>query len=65
MSIGLRIRFYRKSRELSQRELARRLRMAPPQLSRYETGRTEPGLVVLGRIAKALDVPLSDFLFGR
>lgn len=65
MDIGSRIRFYRTTRDLSQRELARRLRMAAPQLSRYETGRTQPGLTVLGRIARVLDVPVSDFLFGR
>jgi len=35
--------------------------MGAPQLSRYETGRTQPGLVVLNRIARVLDVPVSDF----
>ena len=64
-TVGVRIRFYRTLRELSQGALARRLRMSPAQLSRYETGHTEPGLPVLRRIAAALDVPLSDFFFGR
>jgi len=63
--IGSRIRFYRESRRLSQAALARRLGMASPQLCRYETGHTRPGLLVLGRIARALNVPLSDFLLGR
>lgn len=65
MDIGSRIRFYRRHRDLTQRQLASRLRMAASQLSRYETGRTEPTLSVLSRIAGALDVPVSDFLFGR
>ena len=65
MDVGSRIRFYRQACRLSQRELARRLRMAAPQLSRYETGRTQPGLKVLNRIARVLDVPVSDFFFGR
>lgn len=65
MNIGPRVRFYRKIRNLSQRQLASSLRMAPAQLSRYETGRTQPGLAVLRRIARALDVPVSDFFFER
>ena len=65
MNIGSRIRFYRKLRELSQRELASQMRMAPSQLSRYETGQSEPTLGVLRRIARALSVPVSDFFFGR
>jgi len=65
MTIGSRIQFYRRLRDLSQRELASRLRMAPSQLSRYENGRTQPGLAVLTRIARALGVSVSDFFFGR
>ena len=65
MDVGSRIRFYRRACRLSQRELARRLRMAAPQLSRYETGHTQPGLKVLDRIARVLDVPVSEFFFGR
>lgn len=65
MDIGSRIRFYRRLRDLSQRQLASRLGMAAPQLSRYETGHTQPTLSVLGRIARALDVSVSDFFFGR
>lgn len=65
MDIGSRIRFYRDLRGLSQRQLACRLHMAASQLSRYETGRTEPTLAVLARIARALKVSVSDFFFGR
>lgn len=65
MDVGSRIRFYRRLRYLSQRELASRLRMAPAQLSRYETGRTQPGLRTLSRISRELDVPVYDFFFGR
>jgi len=64
-TVGVRIRFYRTLRGLSQREFARRLRMSPAQLSRYETGHTEPRLPVLRRIARALNMPLSEFFYGR
>lgn len=65
MDVGSRIRFYRKLRDLSQGQLASRLRMAASQLSRYETGQTQPSLGVLGRLAKALGVSVSDFFYGR
>jgi len=65
VDVGSRIRLYRGARDLSQRELAHRLQMAPSQLSRYERGHTEPGLRVLERLARALDVPVSDFFVGR
>ena len=65
MDLGSRIRLYRSSRRLSQRELAGRLKMAPSQLSRYESGHTEPGLRVLERIARTLGVPVSEFFVGR
>jgi transcriptional regulator with XRE-family HTH domain len=63
MNVGSRIRFYRRLRDLSQLELASRLRMAASQLSRYEKGHTQPRLSVLARIARVLDVPVSDFFF--
>ena len=63
MNVGSRIRFYRRLRDVSQRELALRLRMAASQLSRYERGYTQPRLSVLARIARALGVPVSDFFF--
>jgi transcriptional regulator with XRE-family HTH domain len=65
MDIASRIRFYRRSRGLSQRGLGLKLGMASSQLSRYESGRVEPTLSVLRRIAGVLNVPVSDFLSGR
>ena len=65
MDVGSRIRFYRKLRDLSQQQLAARVRMAGSQLSRYETGQSQPSLGVLARLAKALGVSVSDFFYGR
>ncbi|HUW55869.1 MAG TPA: helix-turn-helix transcriptional regulator [Planctomycetota bacterium] len=65
MNVGSRIRFYRQLRTLTQGQLASRVRMAPSQLSRYETGQTQPSLGVLGRLARALGVSVSDFFYGR
>ena len=65
MQIGQRVSFYRQAQNLTQRQLAKRLKMAASQLSRYETGQTQPGLKVLKRIARALDVPIADLFIGR
>lgn len=65
MDIGSRIRFYRKVRGLTQTQLAARLRMAASQLSRYETGLTQPTLAVLSRVARALGVQVSEFFYGK
>jgi transcriptional regulator with XRE-family HTH domain len=61
MDIGVRIRFFRAVREVLQRDLAECAKMHPAQLCRYERGRSRPTLRVLGRIAKALNVPISEF----
>ena len=65
MDLGSQIRFYRRTRRLSQRQLAHGLRMAASQLSRYETGCAQPTISVLTRIARVLDVPVSEFFVGR
>lgn len=46
---------------LSQRELGARCNLEQEHVSRYESGRVEPGLVVAGELAKALGVSLDEF----
>jgi transcriptional regulator with XRE-family HTH domain len=62
MNIGPRICFYRRSRKLTQSQLAARLDMAPEQLCRYEKGYVAPSLAVLHRIGEALRIPLSELV---
>ena len=62
MAIGERIRFMRGTRRMKQSELARRARMAPEQINRYEMGRSQPTMDTAVRIARALGVPLSDLI---
>lgn len=47
---------------ISEAEAARRANMKPALLSRYSTGRSIPGLEVLDRLAKALNVPISELV---
>lgn len=60
--VGAAIVKLRKQRNLSQAALAERLEMAPPNLSRLESGKHVPSLDVLLRVANVLEVPLSALL---
>lgn len=52
----------REAKEMQQKELAERIGMIPHQLSRYENGHELPSVTNLCRIAKALDVSISDLI---
>jgi DNA-binding XRE family transcriptional regulator len=47
---------------LSQRELAERCGIEQPHISRYETGRHEPGLLQARAMARILGVSLEEFV---
>jgi DNA-binding XRE family transcriptional regulator len=52
----------RRERSLSQRELARRVGIAPPNLARLESGRNLPSVTTLHRLSQALSCPLADLI---
>jgi len=56
-----RMRSIREQRGITQRQLAQRCGINEFQVSRYETGKTEPSLVNLALIARQLDIS-SDYL---
>jgi len=58
------LKMLRLSRGLSQHELARDLELSAVTISGYETGKREPSLEILERIADYFDVSI-DFLLGR
>jgi transcriptional regulator with XRE-family HTH domain len=59
--IGPRIRRFRRRRGLRQEDLAKLISVTRLSIVRYEHGRV-PRLVILGRIAKALRVPLTKLV---
>lgn len=63
-TVGQRIVNTRKARGMSQRDLARRAGMMPPQLSKIEHDMNDLGSKTARRIAVALDVQLSWLLCG-
>lgn len=60
--VGKRIRKLRKARELSQEQLAERVGTSPKYLSRIETGRENPTLDLLLRLARGLKVEPYEIL---
>jgi transcriptional regulator with XRE-family HTH domain len=58
MNIGKAIKELRKSKDLSQEELANKAGMAQASLSKIENGK-RPGIITLNKISEALQVPES------
>lgn len=53
----------RKALGISQKELAQKIDIKQGRLSLYETGKREPDVFTLGKLADALDV-CADWLIG-
>lgn len=61
MNIAKRIKTIRETKGMSQKELITAVGLGAPMYSRIETGKVEPSLTTLEKIAKALGVSLVDF----
>ena len=59
MHIGKVIKLIRTTREMKQKDLAQQVGISQNYLSLIETGRKEPRLSVVRKIAEQFDVPLS------
>lgn len=66
MTIGEKIRAVRIKKDLTQKQLGDKCRMADSAIRRYESGRGNPTLDTVGRIAEALGMELRDLvLYGE
>jgi transcriptional regulator with XRE-family HTH domain len=63
--IGQRIRKIRKSRKLSQEELAEKIGISTTHMSHIETGNTKMSLPVFVEIAEALEVRTDELLYDK
>ena len=63
--VGLNVQQLRRARGLSQEELAHRAEIHQTYLSGVETGRSNPSIQVLQRIAIALDGDIEDLTKRR
>ena len=62
--LGIRVRDLRQSRGLSQKALAEMAKVAQATVAHIETGRKDPSVETLRKIAKALDVHIATFFVG-
>jgi transcriptional regulator with XRE-family HTH domain len=63
--IGVRIKTLRKKKGMTQQELAFLCNFEKSNMSRIEKGKTNPTILTLQKISKALKVPLEDLLKSR
>lgn len=56
-----RIAYLRKRRDLTQSELAKKSGVSQSTIAQIESGRKDPSVKTLGKLAKALDVQLAIF----
>lgn len=64
MSVGEKIRFYRKQKRLTQKELAEKAGVASASINRYEYDLREPSAKALMSIAQVLNVSIYVFFDG-
>ena len=62
MSLGEKIKIQRNKRNLSQRSLAKMVRISQQQIGQYEKGNRKPKIETLAKISKALDCPIYDLI---
>jgi len=63
--VGPNLRAHREKRQLSLRELARRLNISPSALSQIETGKSRPSVSTLYAIVSELGISLDELFGGR
>jgi transcriptional regulator with XRE-family HTH domain len=63
MIIGERLRFLRESKGLTQGDIEKRTGLLRCYISRVENGQTVPALETLEKLARALEMPLYEFLY--
>lgn len=62
---GENIRKYREQKKASQEEMAQALNVTRQTVSSWETGRTEPDLDTLHRIAQYLEVTVEELIYSH
>ncbi len=63
--VGKNIRRYREEKKLTQDALAERLHVTRQAVSNWETGKNQPDLEMLEAAAEALDLELTDLIYGK
>jgi len=64
ISLGSRIREIRKQKKITQEHLSNLCEFEKANLSRIESGKTNPTILTLRKMSQALDINLIDFFDG-
>lgn len=64
IQFGMRVRYLRQQRKMSQEDLALEINVNKNYLSDIECGRRNPTLKIMNKIAKGLKVDLATLLLG-
>ncbi|MDD7758804.1 MAG: helix-turn-helix transcriptional regulator [Aerococcus suis] len=59
---GERLKYFRKSQGMTQKELAKSLNVSQPTIGSWEVGRTEPSQEMQRKIARIFDISLNTLL---
>lgn len=62
MSIGTNIKKIRTDKKITRKELAEKIEVSEPTISRYENGKREPNIETLNKIARALNVSILELI---
>lgn len=65
MTIGDRIKYYRKAVNLTQAELAEMVGLSPSAIRMYETNKREPKMDTLQKICITLNIPITEFFINE
>lgn len=65
MSFGKNLKDLRVEKEMSQEDLAKKIKVHPNHISRYERDLASPSIEVVQRIADALDVSIDLLVYGK
>lgn len=64
VDVGRRIADLRRDHKIQQKDLAERIGVTAPQLSRWESGVNAPSITVIQNICDALGINIADFFGG-
>jgi transcriptional regulator with XRE-family HTH domain len=61
-SIGNNLKLYRQKRNVSQEDLAQKIRVGTKTIEKYETGELIPSTQTILKLSTVLDIPASELL---
>lgn len=64
-NIGKNIKKVRSEKEMTQEQLAERLHVTRQAVSNWETGKTQPDIEILTKMAECFEIPVEELIYGH